>query len=108
MPKLIEIEGLGPVYAEKLKQYGVRSFDDLLKNAATHKGRKEMSAAIGVSEKNLLEWATLADLMRIRGISLAYAVLLAACGVDNTHELALRDPQKLHDQMIGVNKRKIW
>jgi predicted flap endonuclease-1-like 5' DNA nuclease len=105
MPKLIEIEGLGDLYVEKLRQAGVRSTNDLLQKAATSKGRREIGARSGIETKRILVWANQADLMRIKGISTLYAVLLEACGVDNTAELALRDPKKLHERMQAVNEK---
>lgn len=104
MPKLIEIEGLGDLYAEKLRQAGVRSTRDLLHRAATSKGRREVSKKTGIESKQIRRWAGQVDLMRIKGISTAYAVLLVAAGVANTAELALQDPKKLHAKLIKVNE----
>jgi len=39
MPKIEDIEGIGPVYAKKLMEAGVHTTDDLLKVGATAKGR---------------------------------------------------------------------
>ncbi len=106
MTKLIDIESIGPVYAEKLRQYGVRSNNDLLKKAATPEGRKEMSEATGIEVKVILEWVNMADLMRIDGMGPEYASLLRAAGVDVTPELALRDPKQLHKTLVEINDRE--
>ncbi len=103
MPKLIEIEGLGDLYVDKLRQAGVRSTRDLLDRAATSKGRHEVSKRTGIESKQIRRWAGQVDLMRIKGISTAYAVLLVAAGVANTAELALQDPRKLHAKLDKVN-----
>lgn len=41
MPKVMDIEGIGPVYAKKLSEAGIKTTDDLLKASATAKGREE-------------------------------------------------------------------
>jgi len=51
MAKLIDIEGVGEVYAQKLKDSGVHSTDALLKMGATAKGRKRSPKKVG-SRKN--------------------------------------------------------
>lgn len=105
MAKLIDIESIGPFYAEKLRKFGVQSSDELLKIAATPKGRKEMSEATGIDVQVILEWANMADLMRVDGIGPQYAKLLNAAGVDVTPELALRDPKSLHEQLVKINNQ---
>ena len=106
MPKLITIEGIGDTYAEKLKQCGIQSIEDLLLKAGTPKGRKEISEKSGISAQLILEWANQADLMTIDGIGPQNADLLRACGIDVVPVLALRDPGALHEKMIEVNNEK--
>ena len=38
--KIVDIEGIGEVYATKLNAAGVKNTDDLLKNCATRTGRR--------------------------------------------------------------------
>ena len=35
MPAIIDVEGIGPKYAEKLKKVGIRTTEKLLKDGAT-------------------------------------------------------------------------
>jgi predicted flap endonuclease-1-like 5' DNA nuclease len=101
--KLSDIEGIGPVYAEKLKKLGVRSVDSLLKNGATRQGRKELSQGSGVDETLILKWVNMADLYRVRGVGSEYSELLEKAGVDTVKELATRVPENLHKKMVEVN-----
>src|SRR5438309_6924494 len=80
--RLLEIEGIGPAYAETLENQGLSTTADLLKKAATATGRRKLAAASGISEKLVLEWVNHADLCRIHGIGSEYADLLEAAGVD--------------------------
>jgi predicted flap endonuclease-1-like 5' DNA nuclease len=106
MASLLAVEGIGPVYAEKLKQLGVRSTDALLKKGATPAGRKEIAEKSGISEKLVLEWVNHVDLFRIKGVQEEYSDLLEEAGVDTVVELAKRVPENLHAACAKVNMEK--
>lgn len=103
MASLESVEGIGRQYAEKLRAVGVRSLEALLQRGATPKGRAELAAQAGVSEKLILEWVNHADLFRIRGIGGEYSDLLEAAGVDTVVELAQRRPEALHQKLAETN-----
>jgi predicted flap endonuclease-1-like 5' DNA nuclease len=104
--KISEIEGIGPTYAEKLAAAKIKTTNDLLDHCADKKGRKGMAASTGVSEKLLLKWANMADLMRLKGVGRQYAEMLEAAGVDTVKELATRRPDNLVAKMKEVNEAK--
>lgn len=106
MAKLEDVEGIGPAYAEKLRQAGVRSTDSFLKIATTPKGRQELAEKSGISEKLILEWANHLDLYRIKGVGSEYSDLLEEAGVDTVVELAQRNPENLYQKLIEVNNAK--
>jgi predicted flap endonuclease-1-like 5' DNA nuclease len=106
MAKLLDIEGVGPKYAQKLKAAGVGSTDMLLKMGATPKGRKDLAEKSDISEHLILEWVNHVDLFRIKGVGEEYADLLEEAGVDTVPELAQRKPENLVEKMAEVNKAK--
>ena len=106
MTKLVDIEGVGPVFAEKLEAIGVKSTEDLLAKGATPKGRKELAEKSGVSEAKILEFVNRVDLARIKGVGSEYADLLEASGVDTVVELGHRVPENLLAKMTEVNEAK--
>jgi len=106
MAKLSYVEGIGEVYAAKLKAVGVGSTDSLLKAGSTAKGRKSLAEAAEVSEKLILEWVNHVDLFRIKGVGQEYADLLEEAGVDTVPELAQRNPENLYAKLVEVNKEK--
>lgn len=106
MAGIITIEGIGEVYAAKLREVGIRSVEGLLKACATKKGRVELAEKAGVSEKLILTWANHADLSRVKGIGPQYSELLEASGVDTVPELAQRNAENLMNKMIEVNAAK--
>ena len=102
---VMDIKGIGPLMADKLKKVGIRRSAKLLEAAASAKGRKELAAKIGVDEKTILRWANLVDRMRIKGIGEDYARLLQEVGVDTVKELKYRNVAKLASAMREANKK---
>ncbi|MDH3670144.1 MAG: DUF4332 domain-containing protein [Gammaproteobacteria bacterium] len=101
-----KIEGIGPAYGSKLRKAGIRTTRDFLKHCCDAKGRKQAAKGTGFSTKQLLEWANLADLMRITGIGPQYSELLEAAGVDTVKELCKRNAENVAAKMKQVNARK--
>ncbi len=106
MTKLIDIEGIGDIYAQKLEEVGITSIEALLEQGATPQGRVELVEQTGISSKLILHWINHADLFRVKGIGSEYAELLEAAGVDTIPELAQRNPDNLHQKMVAVNEEK--
>lgn len=106
MTKLLDIEGIGPVYAEKLTKAGIGSVEALLKSGATPKGREEIAGKSGIDKGLILEWVNHADLYRIKGVAEEYSDLLEEAGVDTVVELSNRKPENLHAKILEVNSAK--
>lgn len=104
--KVVDIEGIGKVYGEKLVSAGVTTTEDLLEKCGSPKDRKTISEAVGVETARVLKWANMADLFRIKGVSTQYAELLEAAGVDTVKELAQRNGDNLAAKMAEVNQEK--
>lgn len=104
--KIIDIEGIGNVYAEKLIAAGIETADQLLDKCATPSGRKALEDATGISGKLILTWANHADLFRVKGIGPQFAELLEAAGVDTVKELSHRVAANLAAKMLEVNAEK--
>lgn len=104
--KIDEVEGIGPTYAAKLKEIGIEDTDDFLKLCCDAKGRDEAAEKTGISEKLILTWANMADLMRVNGIGKQYAEILHAAGVDTIKELRTRNAGNLAEAMKKINDEK--
>ncbi len=104
--KIDEIEGIGPKYAADLATAGIKTTDDLLDQCGGATGRKAVAESTGISEKRLLEWANMADLMRISGVGAEFAELLEGSGVDTVKELRHRNAENLAAKMKDVNEIK--
>ena len=104
--KIIDIEGVGEVYAEKLIAAGINKVSELLDKCAAPKGRKELAEATGISEKLILKWTNHADLFRINGVGPQFAELLEAAGVDTVKEFRHRVAENLQPKLAEVNEQK--
>jgi predicted flap endonuclease-1-like 5' DNA nuclease len=100
------IEGIGPVYKEKLAKAGISTVEALLEKGASKKGRKEIAEASGIGEGVILDWVNMADLFRVNGIASQFAELLKAAGVDTVKELRTRNPENLHKALVETNEAK--
>ena len=104
--KIIDIEGVGDVYAEKLTAVGIVKVSDLLEKCATPKGRADLATLTGISDKLILRWTNHADLFRIKGVGPQFAELLEAAGVDTVKELRHRVPENLYPKLEETNAEK--
>lgn len=103
---IIEIEGIGPAFAAKLRLAGITTVEGLLERGRTRKGRTEIAGKAGLSDHQVLEWVNRADLARVQGVGSEYADLLEAAGVDSCAELAQRNAANLTKKLAEVNAVK--
>ena len=104
--KIIDIQGVGDVYAQKLTAAGIITVDDILAKGKTPKGRKDLEEETGISGKLILTWVNHADLFRVKGIGPQFSELLEAAGVDTVKELKTRRADNLVAKMQEVNEAK--
>jgi len=106
MTKIIDIEGIGPMYAAKFQEVGINSIEALLEAGAQPKGRQDLAEKTGISKDLILEWVNHADLYRIKGVGEEYSDLLEEAGVDTVVELATRNPENLFKKILEINDEK--
>jgi len=99
-----EVEGIGPKYAELLKQHGIDTTDKLLEAGCDRSGRKELAEKTSINESSILKWVNMCDLFRIKGVAGQFAELLEGAGVDTVKELRNRNAKNLAIQISEVNE----
>ena len=104
--KIIDIQGIGPVYAEKLIAVGIETVDQLLEKGADAKGRKDLEEATGIRHDLILTWVNHADLFRVKGVGPQFSELLEAAGVDTVKELRHRVAENLVQKLQETNDAK--
>jgi hypothetical protein len=92
---VIEIEGLGPVMAERLERAGVRSTKDLLRVDV-----RQVSGETGISERLLANFRAMADLLQMPGVYPDQAAALVYAGCRSLADLKAANPAELAK---GVN-----
>jgi hypothetical protein len=103
---ITDIRGIGPDAALMLKSEGIRTTVGLLRLAKTPKQRLKIAERLGTKDKNVLDWVTAADRMRVKGVGWEYSELLREVDVKTVKELKFRNPQKLIEQMAEANSRR--
>jgi hypothetical protein len=63
MPKIEEVKEIGPVYAKKLIDIGIKTTEDFLKAGRSAKGREELVNKTGIDPKLILEWVKICSAM---------------------------------------------
>ncbi|WP_294079798.1 DUF4332 domain-containing protein [Proteiniphilum sp. UBA5384] len=104
--KIEEIEGIGPVYGEKLRAAGVNTTEALLEKCAAKSGRSALAKETDIEEKLILRWTNHADLFRVNGVGSQFSELLEAAGVDTVKEFRNRNAENLYAKMQEVNEAK--
>jgi len=100
------IEGIGPIYGNKLRNSGVKVVGDLLREGSTRFGRRILARKVDVAPATLLKWVYRADFFRIRGIGTQYSALLESAGVNTVPNLSRRNPKNLYAKLRAINRKK--
>lgn len=103
---IIDIEGVGELYAAKLRNLGINTAQQLLERCAKPSGRNKLAEETNISGKLILKWTNHADLYRIKGVGPQFAELLEASGVDTLKEFRHRKAANLYTKMCEVNEAK--
>gem|GEM_PF-853145 len=100
-----DVEGIGPIFAARLAEAGVRDTSDLLDAARTSEGREALAKALKTSPPTVLAWAQQADLMRVDGVGPQYSELLRAADVHGVSDLAAADSAELTRRLEVANTK---
>jgi predicted flap endonuclease-1-like 5' DNA nuclease len=95
-----DIDGIGPVYAEKLARAGVPTAGALIERCRTQTAAEALSEQTGISTGLLLGWAESADLTRIDGIGNHTMAMLNGLGVVTLEHLAHADASDLRSRAV--------
>jgi predicted flap endonuclease-1-like 5' DNA nuclease len=104
MANLIDVEGIGEVYRQKLVDAGIATTEDLLEAGKTPGSRQKLADKTGISRTLILEWVNHVDLFRIKGVGEEYADLLEEAGVDTVVELAQRNAENLYRALVEAGE----
>jgi predicted RecB family nuclease len=100
------LNGIDPEVMGRLKSVGIRTTEKFLDAAKDSKGRRLLAEKTGIDERCLLDWANIADHMRVKGLGREYVALLRVAGVDTVKELKNRNPANLARAMAEANRKR--
>jgi predicted flap endonuclease-1-like 5' DNA nuclease len=103
MARIDQVSGITHKDATKLRKAGVRTSNGLIEVAGNRKGRTDLATATGIDQRDLQQWISHSDLLRVKGVGAEYAELLVAAGVDTLRDLRRRNPTALLAKIIGLN-----
>lgn len=99
-----DIEGIGTACAEKRRNLRIATTGDLLAHGGAARGRKDVAGAVGLSERLLLAWTTIADLMRRSGVGREHSELFEAAGVNTNTDLRRHTANDLAEVLATRNE----
>ncbi len=98
-----KLPGVTPTLESKLKGFGIKDSDDLLRLCKSAASIENLAASMGVDTREIARLVHRAELARIRGVGDAYTQLLEAAGVRTVGDLAARCPEDLRDHFNRIN-----
>lgn len=97
------LEGVGPKTGEALRKNGIKTISDFLEQAVTSSQRSEIASKIAVRPKMVDSWASMSDLLRIKGIDHQAAELIHKSGINTVTELSQQNVDTFSAKMETVN-----
>ena len=97
------IEGIGPGFGGKLRADGIDTTEKLLEACSTDAGIAKVCACVDLDENTVRNWATMADLMRIKGLGGQWAELMWRSGISSVQDLASQEVAPLRLRFREVN-----
>jgi hypothetical protein len=93
------LEGLGAAAGQRLRAVGIAWVKDLLAAASDASGRERLAAESGLAVDDLTAWVRSADLLRVEGVTPAWAQALASAGLEGVGDLARQNPDDLMERL---------
>ena len=97
------LEGVGPKTGKALRAINIATVDDFLKKAQMASSRSDIAKKISVRPKMVDSWASMSDLLRIKGMDHQSAELMHASGITTIADLAKQTPSRFITKMTKVN-----
>jgi predicted flap endonuclease-1-like 5' DNA nuclease len=94
--QVVDLEGIGDTYAERLHAAGIEHTQDLL-----FASRAEVARITRASPKTVARWCAMAELIKVDGIGPQYAEVLSRMDVAGIDDLRSRDARSLATRLAA-------
>jgi predicted flap endonuclease-1-like 5' DNA nuclease len=101
--ELTVVNGIGPSYADQLREVGVTGIAGFIDRTGTSSGIDELAAATDISAATIEGWRHQVELTRVDGIGEAHEMLLHRGGVWTLSQLAECEPATLVEDLHGID-----
>lgn len=101
-----EIEGIGKGFGQRLRNIGIATTGDLLKQCPTKGDSAAIAKKISLDPDSVHRWVCAADLMRVAGLDKDYAELLVWTDVKTVQQLGNENPAGLAARATAVNAKE--
>lgn len=101
------LPGLSAKSACQLRERGITTTFQLLKQARSLRQRQALAVQLAVSVQTVNKWLAMADLARIPSVGCQYCGLLLHSGIGSTAQLARSSPETLHKQVTRCQVQMI-
>lgn len=91
---VIDVEGIGGAYADKLRDAGIKTTARLC-----YEDPVRIASVTGAPRKTVASWQAMAEMMKVSGIGPQYAEALARAGIAGIDELKRRSASRIADQV---------
>lgn len=98
-----EIEGIGKGFGQRLRNIGIATTGDLLRECPTKGDSAAIASKISLDADSVHRWVCAADLMRVEGLGKDYAELLVWTDVKTVQQLGSENPTDLAARARAVN-----
>lgn len=89
-----ELEGIGRIYGQKLRDIGVETTARL-----AYEDAEDLARRVMVPVKTVQQWQSMAELIKVKGVGKQYAEAMARAGIQGIAELKKRDAEAIAEQV---------
>lgn len=97
------LEGVGPKTGTSLREIGIATISDFLQHGAAPAERSKIASSIAVRPKMVDSWASMSDLLRIKGLDHQAAELIHKSGINTVTDLSQQNVATFSAKMEAVN-----
>ncbi len=100
------IEGVGPKYAQNLRDMGINTTQELVKKLIKNNDKiDQIAKTLQIQPEVLSSWISMADLIQLPGVDGQVAELMQTVGITTARELGITNASSLHTEMVSFNKK---